>query len=126
LDQSTAVCYRCFEVLNGGGFCVQSKDFYRLPRDARQEQDFQRQYVELLCEESPESRTGAYPSLVEAIRAFDEDFEDAADQKPASTAAAIKALVKTGGIRHSRRGLDTKSRANAKRERSATVLSASK
>ncbi|MCY3018832.1 MAG: hypothetical protein NTW87_07370 [Planctomycetota bacterium] len=90
LDEKTAVCYRCFEVLNGGGFCVQNKDYYYLPADAKQERYFHSQFVELLCEESPESRSGVYPSLVEAIRAFDEDFEESADQEPTCATTTAK------------------------------------
>jgi hypothetical protein len=81
LDDQTAVCYRCFEVLNGSGFCVQSKDYYHLPANAKQKQYFQSQFLELLCEEPPESRSGVFPSLQEAIRAFDEDFEEGTEQK---------------------------------------------
>ncbi len=76
IDDSTAVCYRCFEVLDNRGFCVQSKDTFHLPIDAQQFDRSQRQELELLCEESPESRSGVFPTLLDAIRAFDEDFEE--------------------------------------------------
>jgi len=90
LDEETAVCYRCFEVLNGSGFCVQNKDYYYLPADAKQERYFHSQFVELLCEESPESRSGVYPSLQEAIRAFDKDFEEDADDAKTAVMDAVK------------------------------------
>ena len=72
----TATCYVCFEktrgiYLDSGGFCVQSKDNYFLPIDMTKIRFFQKQLVELLIEESPDIRSGMFPTLGAAIRDFD-------------------------------------------------------
>jgi len=69
-----AVCYRCFEVLPGGRFCVQSADFFSLPLD-NQRRDFSiGQFQELLIEQAPDQRTATFSTLEEAIARHDQDF----------------------------------------------------
>jgi hypothetical protein len=67
--------YRCFEVLSDGKFCVQSADFFQLPLINQKFDRLDRQFVELLIEEDPDVRSPAYPSLEEAIRMHDAEFE---------------------------------------------------
>ena len=71
------ICYRCLELLNGGGFCVQSVDLYD-PAKGHAEQDrfFSEQFSELLKEEAPEKRSGTFPNLQEAIEAHNRDFKE--------------------------------------------------
>jgi hypothetical protein len=75
-----AVRYRCFEVLPGGRFCVQSADFFSLPFDNQRSDFSDRQFQELLIEQAPEERTATFSTLEEAIAEHDRDFAiDAAD-----------------------------------------------
>lgn len=76
IDKESVARYRCFELLGRGGFCVQSKDIYRLPVDQTQIQNLEKQFVELFCEEKPDVRSGLFPTLEAAIKDFDEDFEE--------------------------------------------------
>lgn len=66
--------YRVIEAL-GLGFVVQSRDFI-LPDDP-QESFFQleRQFLELMSEEAPESRGGLEPTVRDAISRFDAEFQ---------------------------------------------------
>lgn len=68
--------YRCFDVLQDDVYCVQSKDFFEPALSREQEERSERQFIELLAEEAPESREGAHPSLEAAIAANDADFDD--------------------------------------------------
>ena len=72
--KETVVRYRCFEVLPDHTFCVQSADYYRPPFSSTQTGHQDKQFMELLMEEAPDSRSKPFPSLEEAIRAFDRDF----------------------------------------------------
>jgi len=76
LDEKTMVRYRCFQILISHRFCVQSTDFYHLPLDEAQLAQFDRQFLELLCEEAPEVRAETYATLEEAIRMHDQEFEN--------------------------------------------------
>ncbi len=79
LPDGHVVRYRCFEILGGGGYCVQSADFFTLPIDDAQLKFFEKQFLELLIEEDPTERSAIYPTLEQAIEAHDRDFsEDAA------------------------------------------------
>jgi hypothetical protein len=73
IDDSESVCYRCFRLLPDGGYCVQSADFFRL-NDGKIK-DFDQQQVELFLERSPDERSGLLPTLYEAIKRFQEEFE---------------------------------------------------
>jgi hypothetical protein len=66
--------YRCFENLATGRFCVQSKDFYRLPVSAVVKSQLDLQFFELLLEKRPDVRSGTFDSIEEAIRAHEETF----------------------------------------------------
>lgn len=63
--------YRCLEIFPEGQFCVQSKDFYRAPFREVASLQLDRQFIELLAEASPESRSGLFGTEEEAIRAHD-------------------------------------------------------
>lgn len=76
LGDGGLVRYRCFEVLPGGGFCVQSADFYPPDADEATVRSFDRQYLELLAEQEPDVRSGTYDTLEEAIRRHEQDFEE--------------------------------------------------
>jgi hypothetical protein len=78
-DEGTLVRYRCVEVLPVGGYCVQSADFYNLPYDKVESDRLDKQFVELLAEEAPDSRSGVFSSLSEAIRAFVVEFGSSDD-----------------------------------------------
>ena len=65
--------YRCFQVLPNESYCVQSVDFCRPPFEEEFQHD--KQFLELLNENAPELRSPLFPSLTEAIEAFDRDFD---------------------------------------------------
>jgi hypothetical protein len=65
--QNGAVRYRCFEVLPSGRFCVQSADFFNFPVDKQRSDFSDRQFQELLIEQSPDERTATFSTLEEAI-----------------------------------------------------------
>ncbi len=73
--------YRCFRLVPGGGYCVQSADYYRPPWGATGERDFDSQFLELLSEAAPDQRSAVYPTLEEAIAAFDRDFADSPERQ---------------------------------------------
>lgn len=77
ISNSEAVRYRCFQCLHTGKYSVQSADFYRLPEDAVQSSHLERQHIELLIEQAPDERAGAYETLEAAIEAHEADFGSA-------------------------------------------------
>jgi hypothetical protein len=79
VDQRSVERYRCFEVLPNNGYCVQSADFYRLPVDAKQVEQLDRQFLELLTEQPPNERTSTYSTLEEAILQHQKDFDERID-----------------------------------------------
>jgi len=76
IDPGTVACYRCFESISDGRYCVQSLDYFRLPLDDVQQRQLGVQLVELFAEEDPLERSGGFPTLAEAIAAHDRDFDD--------------------------------------------------
>jgi hypothetical protein len=70
----TLARYRCFEDCSTGRFCVQSADFYRLPVTNEQVQSLEKQFIELLMDQSPFERSESFASIEEAIRNHDEFF----------------------------------------------------
>lgn len=74
LNGGRLVRYRCFELHPDGGYCVQSADFYDSPADPTQVRHLESQYLELLSEEAPDSRSGAFRTIEEAIAGHDEEF----------------------------------------------------
>ena len=75
-DDKSLFCFRCFELIPNGGFCVQSADIYSIDTSANNELDFKRQFIELLFEDPPEVRSALFPTLYEAIQAHIHEFED--------------------------------------------------
>lgn len=75
VDHQTIARYRCFEVLPSGKFCVQSKDFYRMPLDDERIRQLEIQFLELFFEVKPSDRSEMYDSVEEAILAHDESFK---------------------------------------------------
>jgi len=74
VNDSEVVRYRCFQSLRTGRYCVQSADSYRLPDNLNQERYLERQYIQLLIEQAPDERGGAYDTLEAAIEAHDAEF----------------------------------------------------
>jgi hypothetical protein len=72
--ESTIVRYRCFQVLPREEYCVQSADYYRPPFNDVKAAQLDKQFLELLSEQAPDSRSDLFSSLTEAINAFDRDF----------------------------------------------------
>jgi hypothetical protein len=70
------VRYRCFEDESTGRFCVQSADFYQSPSTADYISQLERQFIELLIEQSPFTRSGSFASIEEAITDHDKSFKE--------------------------------------------------
>ena len=79
LPGSVVLRYRCFQIMNGGGFIVQSAD-YHYP-DGKSEEtkvsgvQLDQQFLELLSEMEPCERSTVFPTLEAAIEDFDVGFE---------------------------------------------------
>jgi hypothetical protein len=71
--------YRCFGVLVGGGYVVQSADRFYAKHSRESVAQLERQFLELLLEEAPDERVEPRPSIEEAIRHFDSLFADESD-----------------------------------------------
>lgn len=67
--------YRCFEDCSTHRFCVQGADFYRQPVSVERILQLEQQFIELLIEESPFSRSGSFATIQEAIANFDASFD---------------------------------------------------
>jgi hypothetical protein len=65
--------FRCFEVLPGGGFCVQSSDFFD-SADAKRDEQLEEQNLELLLESAPDVRSTPFRTLIDAIEAHVREF----------------------------------------------------
>jgi hypothetical protein len=72
-EDSRIICYRCFELIPDGGFCVQSADFYSNGSEERG-QSFNRQFLELLSGQDPADRSHVFGTLEEAISAHKQYF----------------------------------------------------
>lgn len=70
------VIYRCFELVQSGGFVVQSADRLRSPISGEQLGGHEQQWFDLLSQTAPELRSVPALTLVEAIAAFDREFGD--------------------------------------------------
>jgi hypothetical protein len=68
--------YRCFEDTSTGKFCVQSADFYNAPIRPEQLIHSEKQFLELMIEESPFTRSGEFDTVEEAIAMHDAEFQD--------------------------------------------------
>jgi hypothetical protein len=53
---------------------VQSADFFNLLLEAKKSEFLERQFVELLIQQSPTERTQVFATLEEAIAKHDEEF----------------------------------------------------
>jgi hypothetical protein len=73
-DGGSVVCYRCFEVLPGRKYCVQSKDFFYVPLTADQLVSSEAHFIELLEDIPPEKRSKPHDMLEEAIAEFERSF----------------------------------------------------
>ena len=73
-DSGALILYRCFRLLPSGGFCIQSADFFDAASAPTRHTHSQSQFFELLAEQPPEQRSGVFPTLEEAVNAFDRDF----------------------------------------------------
>jgi hypothetical protein len=73
-SRTQLVRYRCFRNLAANTYSVQSADFYRLPIDSSQLMNLEKQFCELLAEQAPDERSGAFTSIEEAIAAHERDF----------------------------------------------------
>jgi len=69
------VRYRCFEDCSNSRFCVQSADFYQSPITPDRLLQLEKQFIELLLEESPFSRSESFPTVEEAIADHDASFK---------------------------------------------------
>ncbi len=74
LGKGRLVRYRCFQVLPGGGYCVQSADFYDAGQAEEAAAEHERQFLELLREQAPDARSSTYDTLEEAIAAHEGEF----------------------------------------------------
>jgi hypothetical protein len=77
ISDSEAVCYRCFQSLQTGRYCVQSADFHHLPENPIQSPHLEGQHIELFIQQAPDERTRAYETLEEAIEAHEAEFGSA-------------------------------------------------
>ncbi len=89
LNQQCAVRYRCFEIIGGNRFCVQSADFFYYPIDYQQLKRSDEQFAELLIESDPDERAIAYSSIEEAIKRHEAEFEDFHPDNSLDTERAI-------------------------------------
>jgi hypothetical protein len=74
VSEGTLARYRCFEILPAGKYCVQSKDFYSLALSPDVPKQLDNQFLELLRDQAPDERGGAYETLEEAIQMHERDF----------------------------------------------------
>ena len=74
-EEDKLVCYRCFRVMPDDKYCVQSKETYYEPFDLAQTRSAEKRFLELLFEESPESRCVLLETLEEAIAEHRANFE---------------------------------------------------
>ena len=68
--------FRCFQSLVTGKYSVQSEDHYHLPIDPQQVANLERQFLELLFDQSPSERSPMRDTLPEAVAAHVDSFAD--------------------------------------------------
>jgi hypothetical protein len=81
-DEDRIVRYRCFELLPDSGYSVQSADYYSAPFLDARSGHLEKQLLELFLEEAPKARSPLFPTLIEAIHAFNLDFKEADAEQP--------------------------------------------
>jgi hypothetical protein len=69
-----AARYRCFERLPEGGYGIQSVDWYQLPLKEKEVKFLENNFLELMIEKTLANRTKLYPTVTEAIAAFEQNF----------------------------------------------------
>lgn len=74
MNEASAVRFNCLQNIDTKKFSVQSADFFYLPITQPQIEVFERQYLELFIEVSPEERCEWFESLDAAIAGHDRDF----------------------------------------------------
>ena len=75
IDSSCVIRFRCFENLSTKLFCVQSSDYFHIPIDDKQLSYSDKQFLELLIEESPDTRSNSFSTVEEAISCHLKEFE---------------------------------------------------
>jgi len=89
LPGEEVMVYRCFELVGRQLFVVQNADHVRPPMTEASLRQFEKYYWELLCETAPEERP-AYPTVEEAIAAFDEGFADMPELQNANEGGSVE------------------------------------
>jgi len=72
--EGIVVRYRCLQILPDAGYTVQSADYYHSPFREVRGAHHESQFLELFSDEDPKVRSPLFPTLLEAITAFDRDF----------------------------------------------------
>jgi hypothetical protein len=75
IDNSCVIRFRCFENLSTKLFCVQGSDYFHIPIDDKQLSDSDKQFLELLIEETPDTRSNSFSTVEEAVSAHLKEFE---------------------------------------------------
>jgi hypothetical protein len=73
-EPQAAKLYRCFEILGGRGYVIQSADSFTTETYRESNAQLDRQFVELFLEQCPEERIAPRPSIEEAIQYFESLF----------------------------------------------------
>ena len=76
IDERSVACYRCFQDLVSGQYCVQNVDFLYLPVDESQLQESRNRFVELLIDVTPIERGQWFKTIEEAVADHDSEFLD--------------------------------------------------
>ena len=79
LSDGRLVRYRCFRDISSGRYSVQSSDFYSVPTDPEHIASLEAQYLELLAEQSPSARSGAFDTVEDAIDDHEREFSSRDD-----------------------------------------------
>jgi hypothetical protein len=74
VSDSSAIRYACFHDVTSHRYVVQSADFFRLPLQKQQVEDFDKQFAELFIGNPLTERSDWFDSLEAAIAAHDRDF----------------------------------------------------
>ncbi len=76
LTDGRLVRFRCFEILPGSRFCVQSADFFGRPTGPGRLSESDRQFLELFSEQPPDERSETFDTLMEAVEYHEKEFAD--------------------------------------------------
>lgn len=74
IEGDQVAVYRCLEALPAGGYCVQSRDLFRLPLEKESILMMEENFIDLLAEEDPVERSGIFPTIEEAIAQHERKF----------------------------------------------------